>query len=54
MYNTYPVFWPFKAYWFMRKTFQLFLIKDFPEVPENHPDRLISRGYFPMPSFMKH
>ena len=46
MYNTYPIFWPAKLYWFFRKSFQLILIQDFPAVPENHPDTKISRSYF--------
>ena len=54
MYNAFPVFWPAKAFWFTRKSVQLLLIRDFPEVPENHPDQKIRRGYFPMPAFMKH
>jgi hypothetical protein len=55
MYNVYVVpFWPMKIYWFLRKSVQLVAIQDFPEVPENHPDAAIRRGYFAVPSFMKH
>ena len=54
MYNIIPVFWPMKVYWFNMKFLQLLTLNDFPEVPENHPDLAIRRGYFPMPAFMKH
>ena len=51
----FPPFWPAKCYWFARKSLQLILIRDFPEVPdEKHPDAKISRSYFPVPAFMKH
>ena len=53
MYNVYPIFWPMKVYWFMRKSVQILFLYDFPPVPDGHPDKAITRG-FPMPSFMKH
>ena len=53
MYNVYPFFWPMKVYWFCRKSLQILFIRDFPPVPEGHPDEKIVRG-LPMPSFMKH
>ena len=54
MYNVYVIpFWPMKVFWFCRKTVQLALIRDFPEVPdEKHPDALISRSYFGKPWFL--
>ena len=58
MYNVYiPIFYPLKAFWFLRKTAQLLLIQDFPAVPDGHPDAAIRRGYIPaglLPGFMKH
>ena len=55
MYNVYVIpFWPMKVFWFFRKSFQLLTLNDFPVVPETHPDKAISRGYFPIPAFLKH
>ena len=44
MYNVYPVFWPMKVFWFCRKSIQILFIRDFPPVPEGHPDEKIVRG----------
>ena len=50
MYNAYPIpFWPMKVYWTLRKAAMIVLIRDFPAVPENHPDNKISRAYFTIP-----
>ena len=55
MYNVYIIpFYPAKVYWFTMKSLQLLTLRDFPEAPENHPDRAIRRSYIPLPAFMRH
>eukprot|EP00352_Strombidinopsis_acuminata_P002691 CAMPEP_0176377732 /NCGR_PEP_ID=MMETSP0126-20121128/29105_1 /TAXON_ID=141414 ORGANISM="Strombidinopsis acuminatum, Strain SPMC142" /NCGR_SAMPLE_ID=MMETSP0126 /ASSEMBLY_ACC=CAM_ASM_000229 /LENGTH=62 /DNA_ID=CAMNT_0017739709 /DNA_START=20 /DNA_END=204 /DNA_ORIENTATION=- len=47
LFNVFIIpFYPFKFYWFLRKTTQLVTLNDFPTPPENSEDAKLGRRYF--------